>query len=33
MNSNLDFKVVMQNKNLVAESTYNCIKNLYNEDE
>ena len=33
MNSNLNFKVVMQNKNLVAESTYNCIKNLYNEDE
>ena len=33
MNFDLDLKEVIQNKNLVAEVTYNCIKNLYTEDE
>jgi len=33
MNLNLQFKEIIQNKNLVAEPTYDCIKNLYNEDE
>ena len=33
MNLNLEFKEIMQNKDLVAESTYDYIKNLYTEDE
>ena len=33
MNNKLDFKKVNDNKNLVAESTYNCIKNIFSEEE
>ncbi len=33
MNSNLEFKKLVENKNLVAETTYNCIDNLFSEEE
>ena len=33
MNNSLEFKDVMQNRDLVAETTYNCIKDLFTEDE
>lgn len=34
MNNNLNFKGIEENKELIAESTYNCIKNLFsNEDQ
>lgn len=33
MQSDLEFKKVIDNKELVAESTYNCIKELYTEEE
>ena len=33
MNSNLNFKDIIQNKDLVSESTYNCIKDMYTEEE
>ena len=33
MNNKLEFKKVIKNKDLVAESTYNCIDNLFSEDE
>ena len=33
MTSKLDFKEVIKNKDLVAESTFNCINNLSNDDE
>jgi len=33
MNNKLKFKSVKENKNLVAESTYNCIKNIFSEEE
>lgn len=33
MNNKLDLKKVKDNKNLVAESTYNCIKNIFSEEE
>ena len=33
MQSSLEFKKVIDNKELVAESTYNCIKELYTEEE
>lgn len=29
----LDFKKVLDNKNLVAESTYNCIDKLFSKEE
>lgn len=33
MNSKLKFKNVMDNRNLVAESTYNCIESTFSKDE
>jgi len=33
MKENLEFKKIINNKELVAEVTYNCIKNLYTEYE
>ena len=33
MNNKLDFKKVKDNKNLVAISTYNCIKSIFSEEE
>ncbi len=33
MNNSLEFKDVMQNRDLVAETTYNCIKDLFTEYE
>lgn len=33
MDNKLEFKNVIENKNLVAESTYDCIKNIFSEEE
>lgn len=33
MNSKLEFKKVIDNKELVSESTYRCIENIFSEDE
>lgn len=33
MNNNLDFKEIEENKELIAETTYNCIKSLFLEKE
>ena len=33
MENRLDFEKVIDNKNLVAETTYNCIKNIFSEEE
>ena len=33
MTNKLEFKKVVENKNLVAVSTYNCIKNIFSEEE
>lgn len=33
MDNKLDFKKVKENKNLVAKSTYNCIDNIFSEEE
>ena len=33
MTNKLEFKKVVENKNLVAVSTYNCIKNIFSEDD
>lgn len=33
MNSKLEFKKVIDNPNLVAESTYNCIQDTFSEEE
>lgn len=33
MDNNLNFKAVEENKRLIAQSTYNCIKNLFSKEE
>lgn len=33
MNNKLDFKIVTENPNLVAPSTYSCIENIFSKDE
>ena len=33
MTNKLEFKKVVENKNLVAVSTYNCIKNIFSEED
>lgn len=33
MNNNLKFNEIEENKNLISESTYNCIKNIFSSDE
>lgn len=33
MNNKLEFKNVIENSSLVATSTYDCIKNIFSEDE
>lgn len=33
MNNNLDFKKIVENKNLLAESTYNYIQDIYSDEE
>lgn len=33
MNNKLEFKKVIENKNLIAESTYNCIEKTFSEEE
>ncbi|MBQ3408288.1 MAG: proline--tRNA ligase [Clostridia bacterium] len=33
MENRLNFEKVIDNKNLVAETTYNCIKNIFSEEE
>lgn len=33
MSNNLDFKKVTENKDLVANTTYNCIKEIFSEEE
>ena len=33
MNNSLNFKEIEENKNLIAHSTYNCIKNLFSKEE
>lgn len=33
MGNKLEFKKVIENKNLVSESTYKCIENIFSEEE
>ncbi len=33
MNNNLKFNEIEENKNLISESTYNCIKSIFSSDE
>lgn len=33
MDNNLDFKKIEENKHLLAETTYDCIKNLFSKEE
>ena len=33
MNNKLEFKKIIENKKLVAESTYNCIEDIFSEEE
>lgn len=33
MDNNLDFKKIEENKDLIAETTYNCIKSLFSKEE
>lgn len=33
MDNNLDFKKIEENRNLIAETTYDCIKNLFSKEE
>lgn len=33
MNNNLNFKKIKENKDLIAKSTFNCIKSLFSEEE